>query len=893
MSRLEGAVTRLRLLFARRAAESRMNEEFRFHLEMETEKNIRAGMDAVEARRRAAVAFGGLQDHRETMREGRGLAWVGGWSLDLKLGARMLGKYPGLAIVGGLGMALTTAIGAGAYAVFNTYFYPDLPLHEGDRVVMVANWDPTLRNADSWALHDVVTLRRELRSVVDVGAFRTIRRNLILPTGQGEPINVAEMTAAGFRVARAAPLLGRPLLDSDERREAPPVIVIGHDVWQSRFGSDPAVIGRALQLGRIAHTIVGVMPADFGFPVSHSYWVPLRTDLTTTPTRSVGAEYEVFGRLAPGATPASAQAELAVVRRGLELDRSHPRADLLQPRVLPYTDVFAEGEGGDGGIEVMLMQLLVSMLLVLVALNVAMLVYARTVARTVEIAVRTALGASRARIVTQLFAEAFVLSVLSSLVGLGLVAFGLRQFDAVVAIVSETGRAPFWITPGLSLGTVLYALGLAVLGAVIVGVLPALRATGAQLRSAMVGLGDGAKAQLGPTWTFFIVAQVAMAVMALPPALLKGHELVQQALQDPGFPAEEFLAARYAIDGADGASPATARRARELADSARRTHVDLIARLSSETAVVGATIAERIPGGERIVYIDVEGGATNTQIRAGYVDAKYFEVFGARVVEGRRFGAADAALASHRPVIVNRSFAREYLGGGAAVGRRLRYRSEVDSIMPWLDVVGVVDDFPAGYRNPSESSGRIYHLATPGELMAGIVMVRLRGQTPRAFTPTMQRIATSVDPTLQLPRLSSLDAMYVQRGRLMGLLALVVALLTGSVVLLSAAGIHALMSFTINQRRREIGVRAALGADARRILSGVLARAARQLALGIMVGLALALVFDQYTGGEFMGGQGAIVVPVVATFMLLVGLIAAAGPARRGLRVQPTEALRS
>jgi len=172
---------------------------------------VRAGLSREDARRQAALAFGGVEEHKEVMREGRGLAWLSGWSLDLKLGTRMLVKYPGLAIVGGIGMALATAIGAGGYAVFNTYFYPELPLHEGKRVVMVANWDPWLSNADSWRVQDVVTLRRELRTITDVGAFRTIRRNLIGASQQGEPIMIAEMTASGFLMARVPPLLGRPL----------------------------------------------------------------------------------------------------------------------------------------------------------------------------------------------------------------------------------------------------------------------------------------------------------------------------------------------------------------------------------------------------------------------------------------------------------------------------------------------------------------------------------------------------------------------------------------------------------------------------------------------------------------------------------------------------------
>jgi putative ABC transport system permease protein len=301
-----------------------MDEEFRFHIEMETEKNIRAGMSPDEARRRAAVAFGGMEAHKEEMREGRGLAWLGGWSLDLKLGARMLAKYPGLAVVGGLGMALATAIGAGAYAVFNVYFNPELPLHEGERVVAIINWDPRLRRDDKRVLHDFVTWRRELRSIVDPGAFRTVRRNLITASGQGEPVVVAEMTASGFRVARVPPLIGRTLLDADERPGAPPVVVIGHDVWESRFGRDPGVVGQAIRLGRVTYTIVGVMPASFGFPISHSYWVPLRAE-PAAHEPGTGPEVDVFGRLAPGATRDQARAELTVIGRRLAGERP-PRA---------------------------------------------------------------------------------------------------------------------------------------------------------------------------------------------------------------------------------------------------------------------------------------------------------------------------------------------------------------------------------------------------------------------------------------------------------------------------------------------------------------------------------------------------------------------------------------
>ena len=453
MSRLHGALARLRLLVARRAAEARMEEEFRFHLEMETAKHLRDGVPPDEARRRAARAFGRVEAHRDDMRDGRGLAVPGGWALDLRLGLRMLVKYPGLAIVGGLGMALATAIGAGAFAFFGTFLYPDLPLHEGERVVSIVNWNAQRGYDDPRVLHDLVTWRAESRSLVDVGAFRTSRRNVVDAGGVGSPVSVAEMSAAGFRVARVPPLRGRPLVDDDERPDAPPVIVIGHDVWVGRFQADTAIVGRTVRLGRTQHTIVGVMPERFGFPVNHSYWVPLRADPDAYPVGQ-GPELQAFARLAPGATRERAQAELTVI--GERMAAAHPATHArLRPRVLDYANVFSD-VGGDPW-AVVRVQLLLGLLLLLVCWNVAVLVYARTVTRSGELAVRTALGATRARIVTQLFAEALVLTLLAAAAGLGLVAVGLRYAEALMERYG-TG-APFWVDPGLSPGTVLCVAG--------------------------------------------------------------------------------------------------------------------------------------------------------------------------------------------------------------------------------------------------------------------------------------------------------------------------------------------------------------------------------------------------------------------------------------------------
>jgi putative ABC transport system permease protein len=813
-------------------------------------------------------------------------------AIDVKLGGRMLLKHPGLALVGGFGMAVATAIGAGAFAFFNTYYLPDLPLDEGDRIVNVVNWDTRRRDEEQRVLHDFVAWRNEAKSLVDVGAFRIGRRNVIDQPGQSGPASVvvAEMSAAGFRVARVAPLLGRALVSDDERVDAPPVVVIGYDAWTTRFKSDTGILGRTIRLGRTVHTVVGVMPEGFEFPINQQYWIPLRDDPNAYPVGG-GPKMAVFARLAPGATKASAESELTVI--GRRMAAAYPKThEHLIPRVKPYVNVFAKTGGATWAF--MLVQAMLAMLLVVVCLNVAILVYARTVTRTGEIAVRTALGATRTRIVTQLFAEALVLSLISALAGLGMVAVGLRYLDDMLA--TQLGGAPFWVRPGLSASTVLYALGLAVMGAVIVGVAPALRATGAQLRSTLSALSGGSKPQLGRTWTALIVTQVAVTVAVLPPAIVMGQHWITQAITQPGFPAEEFLGAQFRIEREGNSFTDADLETPEFRNAMRAAQTAVVAALETDPSVVGTTFAMEIPGGDFPESIEIDRPGVSHAPRIARVNVNYFNVFGVKTIAGRTFTSADVVSPTARPVLVNRAFVERLWPGAEVLGRRIRITRGSDTTQRvWRAIVGVVDNFPAediGKVDPGDSNATLYEPIAMGELQDMTLFVHVRGRGD-GFAKRLRAIAAAADPTLQLRRVESLDASYAAKRREWKMTALALVLAIGSVLLLSAAGMYALMSFTVSQRRREIGVRAALGADARRILGSVLRRAAMQLAIGVAAGLTLVVVVDRVAGGQFTTTSGLVVIPATAIFMSIVGIIAAAGPARQGLRIQPTEALRS
>jgi len=243
---------------------------------------------------------------------------------------------------------------------------------------------------------------------------------------------------------------------------------------------------------------------------------------------------------------------------------------------------------------------------------------------------------------------------------------------------------------------------------------------------------------------------------------------------------------------------------------------------------------------------------------------------------------------------VNRSFAQRIFSDGNVLGRRVRYVGASPQLAGWYEIVGVVGDFPASATELTSTDARMYHPVTPTQIYPASVAVRVRGNTPAILAGKLREITISIDPTLQLGAVLPLDQVYRQEQRFIQLGALVFGIVTLSVLLLSAAGIYALMSFTVAQRRREIGIRVALGADSRRILAGIFARALRQLAIGVVVGLVVAaLMFEEITESAVTSGQGVILLPAVAVIMMAVGLLAAVGPARRGLRIDPTESLRA
>jgi putative ABC transport system permease protein len=338
-------------------------------------------------------------------------------SLDFRLGFRMLRRYPGITAVGTVAIAVAVALGSAYFEATDKFLRPRLDVPGGDRVVSLLNWDLKRLDVETRALHDFAIWRAELKTVENVGASNAFVRNLGTDDGRLEPVRGAELTANAFRLMGTPPLLGRTLLDRDERPGEPLVVVIGERVWKARFDSDPDVLGRMVKVGTENATIVGVMPDAFAFPSNHRLWLPLRVDGSTL-APGTGPRVTIFGRLAPGASKDDAAAELRVI--GARMAASSPRThENLRPFVTGYGLIFAEG--GEGRFFTYLLSLVNGIFLLLLAImctNVATLVFARTATRSWEITVRSALGASRGRIIGQLFSEALVLTAVGTIAGL-------------------------------------------------------------------------------------------------------------------------------------------------------------------------------------------------------------------------------------------------------------------------------------------------------------------------------------------------------------------------------------------------------------------------------------------------------------------------------------------
>lgn len=812
--------------------------------------------------------------------------WLGPSSLDFKLGVRMLIKYPGLTLTGGFAMCLALTIVVAYAWLDDNVLEPSLPFEDGDRVVVLQNWDISSGRQELRLLHDFVAWRQRLESIDDVGAALLIRPNVINDDGQGIPAFGAEISASAFRVTRVPPLLGRPLQEQDELASASSVVVLGYDLWQTRFGGDPEVVGRSIRIDGAEAEVVGVMPEGFRFPLREQLWIPFRQQATDH-AGGDGPQIRIFGRLAPGTAIEEAEAELSGIGRNLAAAFPETHAQ-LRPRVLRWAELVMPA---GSSVFVTSTLLLVALILLLVSANVGILIFARSAEREQEIAMRAALGATRRRIVLQLFVEACLLASVAA--GFALL-LGSHVVGRVLDVMRvEWGYVPFWLSPELPWSTVPYLVGFTILAAFVASVPPALKLTRSRVGQSIRQEGAGGSGlRFGRVPTAVIVLQVAISVALLTRSANMLSELSGALVADGDagtLPVDEYLVAQLEMDGRPVAGTPDDPSEAMFKERYRASRDALAQRLRAEPGVKGVTFTTALPvGGRPERHIEIEGiqlpasAGNGYAVRTSAVASGFFDVMASSIVAGRDFDSPDGAAPV---VVVEDTFVERFLNGSDAVGRRIRFSDEPQQANEWLEIVGVVQRIGLESDDPAALPG-VYTSLDP--LAYGVFMALHLGENPEDFAPRLRAASTTVDPGMRLLDVASLEHVAERLAFVGRSAALFVSFMALAALTLCLAGVYALMSFIVSRRIREIGIRTALGAGPRRIVATIFSRALMQLGLGLMVGVLISIAFGG--GWEASVESGSLV--QVSSLMGLMGLLACALPTLRALRVQPTDAFR-
>ena len=798
---------------------------------------------------------------------------------DVRYALRGWLRRPGFVLVA----ALTLALGIGAntvmFTVADAVLFRPLPHEEPDRLAMVWSTIPGLdwrRAPISYPNYE--DLRASSRSWTELAAFTSPAPiTVAAPGGVPERIQRVRVAAHLFGLLGNRALAGRTLLASDDAATASRVVVASARYARAHLGGPAAAIGKVVRIGADPYSVVGVMPDDFSFPTTATdLWLPLAPAV-------VSAErdlrwLQMIGRLAPGATLAAAEREMSGIMARLE--RAYPEANegvrlWLEPRLAMLV----------GDVRPLLLVLLgaVGVVLVIACANLANLMLARGAARTREMAVRAALGAGRRRLVRQLLTESALLGVLG-----GAVAVALAYAASGVLLRLAPIALPRGETIGLDARTLLFTAAIALLSGLVVGVLPALRAA----RSAPGGaLAEGGRGGTGRArhrvQRALVVAQVSLALVLLVGAGLLVGSLSRLLSVDPGFRPDGLLAMHVALPEA---------RYPERTDAGRFFEA-LLARVEALPGVEHAAAVWALPftDGWASGGAFPEGGGPDSFAQIGMLPVRgdAFAALGTRLLAGRAYGAADVA-ADAGVVVINETMARLFWPGEDAVGKRFR-RGRPEEQRPWQTVIGVVADVKrASLGATSEPEAYFYHTHDEGSWASDMqVVVRAAGD-PSALAAPLRRAVHDLDPTLAAGAIHAVPELIARSTagpRIRTLLATTFAALAA---LLAVVGIYGVMAFAVSERRREIGVRLALGARGGSVLAAVLREGAVLAAIGVALGLAGAFAATRLLESALFGISPLDPATYAATAALLAAAVVVACwvPARRAARVDPLVALR-
>ena len=896
MHALRGAFLRLKGLVAGAQVERELDDELRFHLEMEAQKEASRGVDPSEARRRAMVSFGGVERFREDSRQASGLGLRDALLRDARVALRALGKSPvfTFAAVGTLALAIgaTTAI----FSVVDAVLIRPSPFPAPDQLVMVWETDEasgTRNEPASWP--DVRDFADRASTLSSIGSMMGVAAIVSGPEGAERVAGLA-VTPGMLETLGLAPVVGRTFGDGDWADVAPAVALLGEEYWRDRFGSDPEIVGRTLTVNDAPVQVAGVLPAeaDLGIRQIHAradysvelpdgnvaLWLALLPSETAYPRST--HPFLTLGRLAEGSGIGAAQAELAAV--AADLEAAFPENENRGVNLESY------GEVVFGPTRTALAVLLGSVLVVLLiaCANVANLLLARTVSRSREVSLRQALGAARAQLRRQFMVEAAVLTGLGAVIGIAL-AFGLLEI-LLGAAPPETPRLDAVRVDGSVLALTILATAAA---ALFFGVLPVVHARTIGLLDSLGAQSDRRSSEgrfVRGLRSAFVVSEVALAVVLIVGAgvLLRGFWRL--ASVDPGFETEGIATLQYVLPPARYPSGPGAAGWPDVPET-NGFHVTVVEEVRSLPGVAAAAVSAMHPlaAGYTNSFVIVgreDEFGSYPEIRIRWISPGYVETLGVPVLAGRPLGDGDVASATP-VVLINEAAADLYFGGADPVGQQIRWWGITRQI------VGVIGN-ERFLGLDVEPAAAAYVPIAQGAMGQATLMARTDGN-PAILSATIRDRLRELDPevpTFGEPSLSVALAQSVASPRFTALL---IASFAGVALLLALIGVHGIVNHSVARRSREVGIRMALGASRAGVLRSVVGEGLRLAGVGVILGVAGALIVTralQSFALEFTPAE-----PAAYALVILAVLTAAATasivPALRASGADPSATLRT
>jgi predicted permease len=805
---------------------------------------------------------------------------------DIRFALRTLRKSPGFTVIAILTLALGIGSNTAMFSVVTAVLLRPLPFPEPDRLVAVASLSQTGKPS-SESYPDFFDYRQRSRSFQYLAMYHSSDETL---TGVGEPMHVeANMVSTGFFEALGVqPQLGRTFL-AEEEKPGHHVAILSHRMWRDQFHGAPDVLGKSLNLGGRPFTIVGVMPEGFQFPIAskpRDLWVSIARDAEidqagdSAATSQRGAHYlRLVGRLKPGVTREQAQQDIAGIVNSLRQEYPDTNSRRRDASVRPQLEALI----GDTRPAMIILLAAVGLVLLIACVNIASLLLARGAGRSREIAIRTALGASRVRIVRQLVTESLLLSLAGAAIGVGAASWAIA---ALVRLYPQ--NLPRLSQVSVDYRVLLFSLAAAIGSAVLFGLFPALQATKINLEESLrEGARAGSSARHQQFRRSLVMAETALGVVLLVGAGLLIRSFDRLARVDPGFNSHNVLTLNFDLTSAKYDIDKTDQFVREF-----------FSRLNTQPGIASAAGTAQLPMGNSRASISFQiegrmvpqGQAPSAEL--GIVTARYFETMKIPLLRGRTFDERD--LRKAQPVmIISQAFAQKYFPGEDPVGKRVQPgASDTHGDDPWREIVGVVGDVrQSDLGTPPEP---MYYIPLPQLIWGAPTIVVHTNMDPTSAAPTVRNILHEMDPELPVYEVKTMDdylALSIGRQKFQTIL---LGSFAAIALLLTAVGLYGVMAYSVVQRTREIGIRMALGASQGDVSRMVLNAGAKMAGIGLGIGIAGALMLTQFMKSMLyeVKSQDPVTFAGVCLVLGAVALLASYIPARRAMKVDPMVALR-